>query len=115
MTYKVFILLIFIVEKSFTHQEKSMMFKQLLNIRYECLDVGCSSSSTISVSTMKDCMFSCLFNDDCRTLVYDQSSQLRQWFIDSPNQYGILQAQSNFITLTVADEIQLSTCKFIRT
>jgi len=81
------------------------------DVRYQCLDPGCSPSTILSVVNLIKCQIACLSNVNCRTVTYDQSNSSCELFVDIPSQYGHLVAQTGVVTLIANDDRQLSARK----
>ena len=81
------------------------------NINYECDNSGCSPSTIVSVSSLRNCQYVCLTDAQCRTVTFDENSNQCELFSDIPSQYGNLLAKTGVVTMTVIDDRQLSACE----
>ncbi|CAF1480985.1 unnamed protein product [Adineta steineri] len=87
---------------------RSMMLSRFIDIKYQCNNLGCSSSIVDPASSLRDCQFACLADAQCRTVTFDENSNHCELFSDIPSQYGNLLAQSGVITMTVIDDRQVT-------
>jgi len=87
------------------------MLSIVIDIKYQCNDPGCSPSTIVSVSSLKNCQFACLNDAQCRTVTFDQNSNQCELFSDIPSQYGTLLPQISVVTMTAINGIQLSARK----
>ena len=83
----------------------------MINIKYQCNNAGCSPSTIISVTSLRNCQLVCLSNTQCRTVTFDQSNNQCEVFSDIPSQYGDLIEDTDVVTMTAIDEGQLSARK----
>ena len=81
------------------------------DIKYECIDPGCSSSASVFASNLMDCQIACLSDAVCRTVTFEQFTKQCELFPDIPSQYGNMIAQTDVITMTAIDNRQLSARK----
>ncbi|CAF4250860.1 unnamed protein product, partial [Adineta steineri] len=84
------------------------MLSRFIDIKYQCNNLGCSSSIIDPASSLRDCQFACLADAQCRTITFDENSNQCELFSDIPSQYGNLLAQSGVITMTVIDDRQVT-------
>lgn len=90
---------------------KTLYLSKINDVRYQCVDPGCSALNNISTTDLRDCQVACLSDMSCRTLTYDQSNNRCQLFADIPSQYGDLVTHVGVVTMTAIDERQLSARK----
>lgn len=106
------LLLFIIIKQSISQDIRLLSLSEMIDTKYQCNSTGCSSSTIVSVSSLRDCQFVCLSNTQCRTITLDQSNRQCKVFSDIPNQYGQLLAQTGVITMPVIDGQQLSARKY---
>jgi hypothetical protein len=111
MKHTIVLLLLTIIGLSASQNIRTLFLSKINDIRYQCVDPGCSSPTTITVATLIACQIACLSNDNCRTATYDQSNSGCELFADIPSQYGNLVAQAGVVTLMAIDDRQLSARK----
>lgn len=100
-----------IITQSVSQDVRSLMLSISINIKYQCNTAGCSPSTIVSVSSLKNCQFVCLTDAQCHTATFDQNSNQCELFSDIPSQYGNLLAQTGVVTMTAIDNSQLPACK----
>lgn len=91
---------------------RTLVVNKLNDVRYDCIDPGCSSSIMISVASFARCYIACISSNNCRTVTFDQSTKRCQLFTDFPSQYGTLTVQNNCITLIAIENRILSFRKY---
>jgi len=111
MKHAMVLLLLTIIAQSASQNIRTLFLSKTENVRYQCVDPGCSSATIISVANLRDCEITCLSNANCRTATYDQSNSECELFADIPSQYGNLVAQAGVVTLMAIDDRQLSARK----
>ena len=100
-----------IITQAVSQDTRTLMLSIVTNIKYQCDNPGCSPSTIVSVSSLRNCQFVCLNDAQCRTVTFDEYSNQCELFSDIPSQYGNLLAKTGVVTMTVIDHRQLSACK----
>jgi hypothetical protein len=100
-----------IITQSISQDIRSLLLSEMIDIEYQCNNTGCSPSTIISVSNLRNCQLVCLSDTQCRTVTFDQSNQQCEVFSDIPSQYGQLLAQTGVVTMTAIDDRRLSARK----
>ncbi len=111
MKHTIVLLLLTIIAQSASQIIRTLLLSKTKDVRYQCVDPGCSSPTIITVATLIACEIACLSNSNCRTATYDQSNSGCELFADIPSQYGNLVAQAGVVTLMAIDDRQLSARK----
>jgi hypothetical protein len=100
-----------IITQSISQDIRSLLLSKMIDIQYQCNNPGCSPSTIISVSNLRNCQLVCLSDTQCRTVTFDQSNQQCEVFSDIPSQYGQLLTQTGVVTMTAIDDRRLSARK----
>jgi hypothetical protein len=111
MKHAIVLLLLTIIAQSASQNIRTLLLSKTKDVRYQCVDPGCSSPTTITVATLIACEIACLSNVNCRTATYDQSNSDCKLFADVPSQYGNIVAQAGVVTLMAIDDRRLSARK----
>jgi hypothetical protein len=111
MKNTIVLLLLTIITQSASQNIHTLLLSKTKDVRYQCVDPGCSSPTIITVATLIACEIACLYKVNCRTATYDQSNSGCELFADIPSQYGNLVAQAGVVTLMAIDQRQLSARK----
>jgi len=111
MKRTIVLLLLTIIAQSASQNIHTLLLSKTNDVRYQCVDPGCSSPTIITVATLIACEIACLSNINCRTATYGQSNSGCELFADIPSQYGNLVAQAGAVTLMAIDGRQLSARK----
>ncbi len=111
---KLLLLLFIIIKQSNSQDIRFLSLSEMFDTKYQCNSTGCSSSTIVSVSSLRDCQFLCLSNLQCRTVTFDQTNQQCEVFPDIPSQYGQLLAHTGVITMAATDDRQLSARKYLK-
>jgi len=111
MKHTLVLLLLTFIAPSASQNIRTLLLSKRSDVRYQCVDPGCSSPTNIIVATLIDCEIACLSNINCRTATYDQSNSYCELFADIPSQYGNIVAQADVVTLMAIDDRQLSARK----
>ena len=111
MTNTKLLFLFTIITQSVSQDIRSLMLSTDINIKYQCNNPGCSPSTIVSVSSLRNCQFTCLNDAQCRTVTFDQNSNQCELFSDIPSQYGTLLPQTSVATMTAINDRQLSARK----
>jgi hypothetical protein len=114
MKHTIVLLLLTIIAQSASQNIRTLLLSKTKDVRYQCVDPGCSSPTIITVANLIACEIACLSNVNCRTATYDQSNSGCELFADIPSQYGNLVAQAGVVTLMAIDGRQLSARKWHR-
>lgn len=107
MTDAKLLFLFTIITQSISQDTRSLLLSKMIDIKYQCNNVGCSPSTIISVSSLRNCQLVCLSNTQCRTVTFDPSNQQCEVFSDIPSQYGQLLAQTSVVTMIAIDDRRL--------
>ncbi len=111
MKHTIVLLLLTIITQSASQNIRTLLLSKINDVRYQCVDPGCSSATIISAANSEVCQIACLSNVNCRTVTYDQSNSYCELFADIPSQYGNIVAQAGVATLMAIDDRQLSARK----
>ncbi len=111
MKHTIVLFLFIILAQSESQNSNTLMLTIMNDIRYQCVDPGCSSPTIISVSTLKSCQIACLMDINCRTAMFDQSINQCELSPDIPSEYGSMIPQAGVVTLTAIDNRQKSARK----
>ena len=105
------LLLIITIKLSITQDIRSLILSKVIDINYQCNNPGCSPSTIVPASSLKNCQLACLFNPQCRTVTFGQYNNECRLFPDIPSQYGDLIPEPGVVTMTAIDNRQLSARK----
>ncbi len=112
MKHTVVLLLLTIIVQLASQNIRTLLLSKINDVQYQCVDPGCSSATSITVTNLRDCEIACLSNMNCRTATYDQSNSECGLFADIPSQYGTIVPQAGVVTLMAIDGRQLSARKW---
>jgi hypothetical protein len=105
------LLLFTIITQSFSQDIRTLKLYKMNDIKYQCINLGCSPSTIVSASNLRRCQIACLSDTNCRTVTFDQSNNHCELFADIPSQYGNTLAQAGVVTMIAIDGRQLSARK----
>ncbi len=111
MKNTIVLFLFLILAQSESQYSNTLMLSIMNDVRYQCVDPGCSSPIIISVSNLKSCQIACLMDANCRTATFDQSMNQCELSPDIPSQYGSMISQAGVVTLIAIDNRQKSARK----
>ena len=95
-----------------TQNVRTLKLSHLNNTLYTCSDPQCSPSILITVSNVRHCQIACLATTECRTVVFYQSNNQCQLFVDIATYMGTLSIQMGAETMIAIDNRKLSARKF---
>jgi len=107
----ILLLLLAFIAQSFSQNIRSLQLLEIIGKKYQCTSAGCSPSTRIHMSSLRDCELACLADTSCRTLSFDSSKNQCDLFINIPSQYGILLTQASVVTMTTVNYKQTSARK----
>lgn len=94
-----------------TQDFRIIRLSKISSMRYQCIDSGCSAPTYIRGISSRRCQLACLELTNCRTIVFEQSDNYCELFLDSINQRGEMIAQVGILTMIVRYEEDSSSCK----
>ena len=101
-----------LIAQSVSQDIRSIELSEIINVKYQCNSVGCSSPIILFATNLKDCQFGCLDEPQCRTVSFYQSMNRCELYIDGPDQYGALLNEAGVVTVIVIDDRQPFTRKY---
>lgn len=103
----------FIFIASFGAQHiQTITLSKILDVKYQCIDQGCSASTIVYVSSLRNCQIACLTDTQCRTVTFYKSNNQCELFIDIPDQFGNWVGQVDAVSMTAVDDRRLSARKY---
>jgi hypothetical protein len=111
MKHAIVLFLSLILAQSESQYSNTLMLSIMNDVRYQCVDPGCSSPIIMSVSNLKSCQIACLMDANCRTATFDQSMNQCELSPDIPSEYGTMISQAGVVTLAAIDDRQKSARK----
>jgi hypothetical protein len=111
MLFKLLLLQLVFITHSISQDIRSLELLEMIDTKYQCNSPGCSPSTIVSTSSLRDCQIACLADAQCRTASFFQSISQCELFANIPDQYGTLLAEANVVTMTAIDNRKQSTRK----
>jgi len=111
MKHTIVLFLLVIIAQSESQNSNTLMLSIMNDVRYQCIDLGCSSPIIMSVSNVRACQIACLMDANCRTATFDQSMNQCELFTNISSENGSMIAQIGVVTLTAIDRTQESARK----
>ena len=105
------LLFIVIIAQTVSQDTRSIRLSRANDVKYQCNNVGCLSSTIVSVSSLRRCEMVCLSNSECRTVTFDSYTKQCEMFPDILCQFGNLSVQLGAVTMTALDYRRLSARK----
>ena len=112
MVTKHLLLLLALIVQMVAQDFRTFRLHKTGDMRYQCTDSGCSTSSVTRGLSLRRCQLACIDLTNCRTIVFDQSISRCELFLDSIEQRGSMLAQAGIITLAVLGQADASPCKY---
>ena len=107
MANMILLLLLDFIAQSFLQDIRSLELLEIIGRKYQCTSGGCSPSTFVRGSNLRDCKFACLADASCRTLSFDFSKNQCELFVNIPSQYGNLLTQASAVTMTTTNYKQI--------
>jgi hypothetical protein len=107
MTRTIVLLLFTIIAQAVLQDIRTLLLSKMTDIKYQCVNPGCSPSTIAFVLSLRACQVVCLSDDNCRTVTFDLSNNQCELFADILSQYGNMLAQTGVVTMTAIDDKQL--------
>lgn len=105
------VILVFTLQ-CFGQEFRSILFKRLTGIEYQCVSMDCSLSTVITKNTLTACSIACLAYSECRTAVFNSTINECRMHPDISTEFGSLNPRSGIITLIANNERLLTARKF---
>lgn len=105
------LLLFTILLQAFSQNVRTLFLHKVNDMKYQCIDAGCSVSTIVYTSNVESCQFVCLSDNNCQTITFDQSNNQCEVFSNNPYQYGNMLTQTGVQTMTVADNQEILNSK----
>lgn len=90
---------------------RSLRLTKIGDTKYQCTDSGCSPSTIIVTSYLRDCQLACLSHVNCRTVTFDSEMNQCEVFVDTPSRRGNMLARQGVLTMVAFIDQQPSNCK----
>lgn len=113
MVTKRLLLFLTLLVQTVAQDFRTFQLHKIGDMRYQCTDSGCSASSVMRGFSLRRCQLACIDLTNCQTIVFDQSINLCELFLDSIEQRGSMVTQAGIITLVVLDQADASSCKYL--
>jgi hypothetical protein len=107
-------LLLIIVTLTMAEDLRSLRLSKVSNMKYQCGVPGCSASTLIAGSSLRDCQIACISHIHCRTITFEEATHQCELFTDTPNRRGNMSAQAGVLTMIAIGDQEVSTCTYDR-
>ena len=111
MAHQPLFLLFIFVAQAMTKDFRILRMFKVGDMKYQCAASGCSPTTIVAVSSLRNCQIACISHSNCRTITFDKSTYQCELFVDTPNQRGNMVLDAGVLTMITFPDQVVSTCK----